>query len=124
MAHRLSPKVGQPYLSPSEVVRRLRDEFDFVDADREAGADHVGDMIAQFLRMRAPQEIIEAHRKAQPEAIQISVADEPAGEAYLSFVAMPEEGLFIGYHSGGHERATEASLRRCAQALGYEIEVV
>ncbi|ADB15123.1 hypothetical protein Psta_0433 [Pirellula staleyi DSM 6068] len=124
MAHRLSPKSGRSYLTPSEVVRRLREEFAIVDTDRDAGADHVGDMIAQFLRMRAPDEIVEAHRKAQPEAVWVTVADEPSGERALSFVAMPGEGLFIGYHSGEQERATEGLLRRSAAALGYEIELV
>ncbi len=124
MAHRLSPKPGRRHLTPSEVIRRLREEFAIVEADRDAGADHVGDMIAQFLRMHAPQEIIEAHRKAQPEAIRVTVADEPEAEAFLSFVTMPEAGLFIDYHSSQHEQATEGLLRRCAEALGYEIELI
>ena len=123
MAHRLSPKPGRHYLTPSEVVRRLREEFAIVQADQDAGADHVGDMIAQFLRMR-PQEIIETHRKAQTEAIRVTVADEAEGEACLSFVAMPDDGLFIGCHSGQHEQSTEGVLRRCAEALGYEAELV
>src|SRR4051812_8996384 len=124
MAHRRSPKHGRDYLTPSEVVRRLREEFAIVQADQDAGADHVGDMIAQFLRMRAPREIIEAHRKAQPEAIRVTVADEAEGKACSSFVAMPDDGLFIGCHSGQREQSTEGLLRRCAEALGYEAEVV
>lgn len=124
MAHRLTPRPGQPFLSPSEVVRRLRVEFARVEADPNAGADHVGDMIAQFLRMRAPQEIVEVHRRVQEQAVRVEVADEPTGEAFLTFVAMPGEGLFIDYHSDAHEEASRELLRRCAEALGYEIEMV
>ena len=124
MAHRLVPKANQRYLSPDEIVRRLEDEFGYVVADREAGADMVGDMIAQFLRMRAPQELIESHRKAQEQAIRLLVADEPTTEALLVFVAMPNAGLFIDYHSRQHEVAADGCLHRCASALGYEIKLV
>ena len=124
MAHRLFPKPGQPYLSPSEVVRSLRDEFTCVDADQDAGADHLGNMIVQLLRMRAPQVIIEAHRRAQEQAVRVVVVNEPAGEVYLDFVAMPDQGLFIGYSSAQHEVSTQELLRRCSEALGYEIELV
>ena len=124
MAHQLSPRTGRIYLTPSEVVRRLREEFAVVDVDGDAGADHVGDMIAQFLRMRAPEEIVEAHRRAQSEAIQVTIADEPEGDPSLTFVVMPDDVVFIGYHSLEHEQETEGLLRRCAEALGYEIALI
>jgi len=125
MAHRLVPETECPPLDPGEVVRRLRREFDAVVADREAGVRHIDQMIAQFRRMGLPSEVIEGHRGMREQAIEVIVTDDPASEvAYLKFVAMPGEGLFIGYHSGGHEDAARPLLERCARALGYRIELV
>ena len=103
MAHRLQPTDGESYLLPVEVVRRLESEFAFVDADPKSGREHVEGMIQQFERMRAPSELIAEHRQIQDSAIDIAVADatEP-GDAYLSFVAMQGQGLFISYCSGEH----------------------
>lgn len=39
VAHELLPIDEGKFLSPKEVVRRLRAEFDYVDADSEAGTD-------------------------------------------------------------------------------------
>jgi hypothetical protein len=125
MAHRLVPETECPPLDPGEVVRRLRREFDAVVAGREAGAGHIDQMIAQFRRMGLPGEVIEGHRGMRERAIEVIVTDDPASDlAYLKFVAMPGEGLFIGYHSGGQEDAARPLLERCARALGYRIELV
>ena len=125
MAHRLDAKSGRSPLGPEEVIRRLRREFVAVDGDRGAGSCHIDQMVAQFRRMNAPGEIIEAHRRLRDEATRVVVTDDPTSEiAYLSFTVMPGEGLFIGYHSGIHEDAARPLLVRCAQALGYEIELV
>ena len=59
MAHRLDPLEGEPYLSLAEVVRRLKSEFGFVQADAEAGAEHVAATIRQFERMNFPAAVID-----------------------------------------------------------------
>lgn len=120
MAHRLDPVEGDPYLPPSEVVRRLASEFRFVTADPEAGAGHVAEMIRQFERMSFPGEVIEDHRRRQAEAVRVTVADSlGVADECLSFVAMPGAGLFVGYHSAAHERAAAPLVERCGRALGY-----
>jgi hypothetical protein len=125
MAHRLVPESECPPLDPGEVIRRLRREFVAVVEDREAGARHIDQMIAQFRRMGLPIEVTEAHHGMRGEAIRVVVTDDPESDvAYLDFVTMPGEGLFIGYHSGWHEDAARPLLERCARALGYRIELV
>ena len=125
MAHRLVPESECPPLDPGEVVRRLRREFVAVIADREAGARHLDQMIAQFRRMGLPSEVIEGHRGRRGQAIEVLVTDDPASDvAHLKFVAMPGEGLFLGDHSAGHEDAARPLLERCARALGYRIDLV
>jgi hypothetical protein len=107
------------------VVRRLRREFSSVIEDREGGSRHIDQMVTQFQRMGMPSEVIEAHRERRGEAIRVVIADDPASEvAYLTFVTMPREGLFIGYHSERHEDAARPILERCARVLGYRIELV
>jgi hypothetical protein len=125
MAHRLVPEPDCPPLDPSDAIRRLRREFAAVAEDREAGARHIDQMIAPFRRMGMPSEVIEARRGMRGEVIRVVVTDDPASEvAYLAFVTMPGEGLFIGYHSGGHEDDARPLRERCARALGYGIELV
>src|SRR5687767_7047007 len=105
VAHRLDPPSGQPHLPPAEVVRRLEGEFGFVDADADAGAEHVAGMIRQLERMGCPDSVIEECRQRQVPAVRVTVADSPEfTDEYVSFVAMPDEGLFVGYHSAEHEQ--------------------
>ncbi len=121
----LIPESECPPLDPVEVIRRLRQEFVTVVEDREAGARYIDQMIVQFQRMGMPGEVIEAHRKMRDQAIGVVVTDDATSDvAYLNFVTMPGQGLFIGYHSGWHEDAARALLERCVRALHYRIELV
>ena len=121
----MEPPGESPYLPPAEVVRRLAAEFAIVEADAAAGAEHVASMVRQFEQMAAPPEVIEEHRRLQPSAVHMVVADEPdPGEAYLSFAALPGKGLFIGYCSAQHEAAAWPLVERCCRVLGYGPELV
>jgi hypothetical protein len=125
MAHRLEPRAGEPYLPPGEIVYRLEGEFAFVEADAEAGANHVAAMIRQFERMNAPPALIEEHRQLQPATIHLVIADAPQFvDEYLSFAALPGQGLLIGYHSRQHQDAAAPLLERCCRVLGYEAHLV
>ena len=125
MAHRLSPITEGEYLEPKEIVRRLRAEFEFVEADADAGTEVVADMIKQFQRMKAPQEMIEAHRAMLGKAIRIVVSDrEDFEDDYLTFTAMPNGDPFIGYSSGEHEDAAAPLLERACKILRYRAELV
>ena len=77
-------------------------------------------MIRQFERMKAPAEVIDEHRRAQPFAIRVVIADTLGyGDAYLTFVALPGAELFVGYNSAQHEAVATPLLKRCERALGY-----
>ena len=125
MAHRLSPITEGAYLEPTEIVRRLRAEFEFVEADADAATEVVADMIKQFKRMKAPQEIIDAHLAMLGKAIRIVVADrEDFEDDYLAFTSMPNGDPFIGYSSGQHEDAAAPLLERACKILRYSAELV
>jgi hypothetical protein len=125
VAHRLELADGSPHLPPAEVIQRLEAEFAVVEADAAAGAEHVAAMIRQFERMGVPEAVIDEHRQMQPAAVHLVVADDPnPGEAYLSFAALPGQGLFVGYSSGQHEEAAGPLLARCCRVLGYQPELV
>ena len=125
MAHRLSPIVEGAYLEPKEVIRRLRAEFEFVEADAGAGTELVADMIKQFQRMSAPQEIIDWHRAVLGKAIHIVVSDrEDFEDDYLAFTAMPGGDPFVSYSSGQHEHAASPLLDRACKVLRYRAELV
>lgn len=94
-------------------------------ADADAGAEHMSGMIRQLERMGRPDTIIEECRRRQSLAVRVTVAESPEfTDEYVSFVAMPDEGLFVGYHSAQHEQRAAPLLERCGRALGYEITLV
>jgi hypothetical protein len=125
MAHRLLPITDGERLDPPEIVRRLRAEFDFVEADAGAGTDHVARMIEQFRRMNAPPAIIDFHRAALGKAIRIVVSDrEDFEDDYFTFTAMPGGDPFVGYSSRRHEEAAAPLLERACKVLGYRAELV
>lgn len=125
MAHRLYPITEGGYLEPQEIVRRLRAEFDFVEADPDAGTEHVVDMIKQFQRMEMPQEVIDEHRAMLGKAISIIVSDrEDFEDDYFSFTAMPGGYPFIGYSSLHHEEAAAPLVERACKILRYRAELV
>jgi len=125
VAHRLFPIIEGDYIEPKEIVRRLRAEFDFVEADADAGTEHVADMLMQFQRMNAPAEIIEAHRAMLGKAIRIVVSDrEDFEDDYLRFTAMPNGDPFISYCSRQHESAAAPLLERACKILRYRSELV
>jgi len=121
MSHRLEPRAGALLLDPNEVARRLRDEFEHCEIDREQGQDHVGDMLAKLIELNAPQAMIDEVSAGRDRSLQVTVADDSASEDYLTFIVQPNDGILIGYFSAQHEKATRPILERCARALGYQI---
>jgi hypothetical protein len=118
------------------VVRRVRDEFGYADANREAGADHVGDMIAHYVRVKAryarwknpPPDAAELDGEIsrlegiRQDAIMLTFGDDPASEyAYVSLAILPEEPLFIAYCSRQHEEEASPLVRRIASILSYQV---
>ena len=137
MGHRLKPNIGMPHLAPSEVVERLRDSFTHVDADRDAGADHVGDMITHFLRMKAGyerwkepppyaaeiDEQIARLEAVRSDAVSVEITENPADEdTSFSFAVIPGEDIVIGYANAQHEQVATPLVLRAAEALNYQVE--
>ena len=129
MAHELTPKADQPYLTPKEVVRRLRKAFKYVDASASRGAKSIDEGIAYMLGAQQTgasftNEEIERSRSVRNKSIDIIVADESAPDVVLSVLVEPNERLFFGYESGEHEDAAKPLLERIAKVLDYKIELV
>ena len=129
MAHELTPKANRPYLTPKEVVRRLREAFRYVDASASRGAKAIDDGIEYMLAAQqtgAPftNEEIERSRSVRNKSIDIIVADASAPNVILSVLIEPNERLFFGYESGEHEDAAKPLLERIARVLDYKIELV
>jgi hypothetical protein len=129
MAHRkLFPKPGNHYLSPPEVIARLRSHFKHVQIDPQRGEAHVNKMLDQLTRMQfltpppvTPEEIKHL-RSLRGEPVFVLFADNPArGDACLTATIIPGEPLFFGFSSANHEEAVLALLERCAMVLGYNI---
>ena len=125
VAHHLDPPMDSPALLPTEIERRLRAEFAYVEADVAAGSDMVASMIRQLERMNAPPATIKEHRQLLPFAVRFVVADAADfTEAYLCFTALPGKGFLIGYHGATQEQEAGPLLERCARSLGYEVTLL
>jgi hypothetical protein len=130
MAHELTPKAGQQYLLPEEVLRRLRMTFKYVDASSSRAAESIEQSIKYMLDARqsgAPfsLEEIEELRSIKDRSIEVVVADElEPGLAYLSVLIEPDDKLFFSYESGSHEDAAKPLLERIAKVLDYDLELV
>lgn len=126
MTHELTPKAGQQYLLPEEIVQRLRKAFKYVDASRSRGAESIEQSIQYMRRSGAfsDEEIVRL-RNIKDRAIEVIVADElTPGLAYLSMVIEPDEKLFFSYESRSHEEAAKPLLERIARLLDYDLELV
>ncbi len=138
MARFVGPKLGKENLSPAAIVNLLRGEFEFVDADQAAGANHVGDMIAHLMRIKEgydrwkdpPPDAAQINvniaklEAARDGAINVTLSDDPSSEfRYVSFTIIPGEPLFLGYCCQHHEDEAVPLLQRLAFALGYESSI-
>ena len=123
MGHRLFPIVEGAYLEPEEVAHRLRAEFRFVDADRNAGADVVERAIREFRKSNAPEELLDALRRQSLKAIRIIVSDRTGfDEDYVEFTAMQGGPPYVQYRSGRHVAAAAPLLAKVCRVLGYRAE--
>jgi|CXWL01.1.fsa_nt_gi hypothetical protein len=119
MECRLAPYEGAEYLDTDDVVARLRGEFAHVQADRDLGYDHMGDVIAKLLVLQAPQEIIDQQLAIQDRTISVAVTDDSASDAYLSFFVKPDLPIVCCLNVGQEAEVVRPLVERCARALGY-----
>lgn len=126
MAHELTPRAGQQYLSPEGIVQRLRMAFKYVDASEGRGAESIEEGIQYMRRSGAfSDEEIARLPNIKDRAIEVTIADELAhGLAYLVVVIEPDEPLFFSYESRSHEEAAKPLLERIATVLDYNLELV
>ncbi|HEY2909830.1 MAG TPA: hypothetical protein VGI99_06265 [Gemmataceae bacterium] len=119
---KLLPPEGRDALPVKEVLRRLRDEFDVVDCDPDAGQDHVAGMIHATLRfsdsLPGKQEQLAWLQSVQNEAVFISFGDDLS--LLASCCVKPDSDLFF---DGADEIDGPARplLERAATALGYTV---
>ena len=126
MAHELTPKPGQQYLLPEEMVRRLTLAFKYVDASKSRAVESIEQSI-QYMRRSGAFNAAEIERlhAIKDRAIDVIVADEsPPGLAYLTVLIEPDEKLFFDYESQSHEKAAKPLLERIAKLLDYDLELV
>jgi hypothetical protein len=119
---KLFPPKGGKALPVKDVIRRLRDEFEVVDADPHAGQDHVAGMIAATLRfsdaLPGKKERLAWLQSVQNEAVYVSFGDNLGLVA--SCCVKPDSELFFGSPDEIHGPGRRL-LERAASALGYTV---
>lgn len=139
MTHRLKPRRSSSIRSLNQLVEALREAFPIVDVDRERGADHIGDMIAHFLRVKQgysrwkdppplAAEIdaaIERLDGLRNNAAFILVAEDEFDEdRQITFNLVPGEPIIVGYGNQKHQDAAGRIATRVAEILGYDAEEI
>jgi hypothetical protein len=119
---KLFPFEGNDYLSPVEIIERLKLEFEYVEVDEEAGQGYIGDMIARILRMPdslpGKQERLDELQEARQQAVFVAFGDDPGIAA--SSCLKPESEIFFG-SPDEVDGPARALVERAAEALSYEV---
>jgi hypothetical protein len=119
---KLFPPKGREALPVEEIIERLRDEFKVVDADPDAGQDHVAGMIAATLRfsdaLPGKQERLARLQSVQDAAVYVTFGDDLALTA--SCCLMPDSELFFGAPAEVDGPARPL-VERAASALNYTL---
>ncbi len=119
---KLLPPEGRDALPVKTIIRRLRDEFMVVDADPDAGQDHVAEMIAVTLKfsdsLPGKQERLAWLQSIQKDAVDISFGDDMGLVA--SCCVWPGSELFFGSPDAIYG-AARPLLERAAKSLGYTV---
>jgi hypothetical protein len=131
MAHnKLSPDDDE-FLTPMEVIRRLKNEFRFVQADKDKGKADLQERIWYLQELKSEgknpfgmsiDKQIALHEERLDSAVNITFSDDAQFEkGVLNTTLVPDEPIFFGYTSRSHEEACWPLVQRCAKVLGYEI---
>lgn len=119
---KLYPPEGGDPLPVVEVIRRLREEFDVVEADADEGQDHVAGMILATLRFSdsipGKQERLAWLQSVQDAAVYVTFGDDL--RAVAACCVLPDSELFFGRPDEVHGPAREL-VERAAEALGYTL---
>jgi hypothetical protein len=119
---KLFPPERGDALPVKEIIRRLWDEFEVVDADPNAGQDHVAGMIAATLRfsdaLPGKQERLEWLQSVQKDAVYVSFGDDLGLVA--SCCVKPDSELFFD-SPDEIDGPARPLLDRAALALGYTV---
>ena len=115
----LRPNPGQPYLSVSDALERLRSAFPFLHLDHREGLRFVS---ARLARRHPFPDHDEIDRLLSPlvESAEVIVADEPSSDTlFLKTFLIPNEPVIIAWVDPGQSQACRGLLARYAEALGY-----
>ncbi len=119
MTTSLYPNPGQPYLSVSDVIERLRSAFPFLHVDHREGLRFVSERLARRHPLPDHDEI-DRILGSLVESAEVIVADPPSSdEFFLRTFVIPNEPVVIAWVYPGQERACRGLLARYVEALGY-----
>jgi hypothetical protein len=119
---KLFPPEGSDAHPVADVIRRLGDEFAFVDADPDEGENHVASMIAATLRfsdaLPGKQQRLAWLQSVRDAAVYVSFGDDLGNVA--SCCVMPKSELFFG-NPDEVDGPARPLVERAASALGYTL---
>jgi hypothetical protein len=119
---KLLPPEGGNALPVADLIRRLENEFNVVDADPDTGQDYVAGMIAVTLRVSdavpGKQERLAWFQSVQDAAVMVSFGDDLGLVA--SCCVLPDAELLFG-SPDEVDGPARPLIERAAAVLGYEV---
>jgi hypothetical protein len=111
----LQPKRGRSWLTSRQVVRLLRQEFEYVHADFDQGWDDVRECLPALIENGAAEAVLLRIDSSSWGAVKVRLSDDgPDASVSLEFVVVPGEAIKVL-----HRMLEIDLLKRCVNALGY-----
>ncbi|MDV6034910.1 MAG: hypothetical protein F9B45_33430 [Phycisphaera sp. RhM] len=122
MKFNLSPKPGASALPYDELISRLQTEFDTRFSVTDISETDVDAMVAEFIELNAPQQMI---ADAQTGVLlRISIYDFDFSDDSVVFDLTPATTSVVGHYPEGDTGTILDLLERCAKTLGYSLTII
>jgi hypothetical protein len=124
----LMPGKGGRYLSPGEVIARVKAAFPYFEATAEGTRAQVLECMSQLAfvaaqgRAAADDWYLDKLERLQNAALYLCFGDDPGdGGTMLGALMLPGQPICVEPLAQAHPERAHALIARCALALGYEI---
>src|SRR5262249_45458957 len=108
---------GTGFLTPDEIIERLRTAFAVVDTNAAEGVAHSGRLLQRLRQMGGPPNVIEHLEQNYERSVAVVVMDSAGSSPdTLTFVLVPGKGFSIYAR-----RDLLPMVERCRLALGYRM---
>lgn len=121
MRFTLSPKAGEAAIPYTEVVSRLKSEFDTRMSVTDISEPDIDGMVAELIELNAPQQTVDDARSRI--LLRVAIYDFEFSDDSVVFDITPATTSVIGHYPDGDSGTILGLLERCSKVLGYSLKI-